>query len=282
MERNTIIGILVSILVLLAGFVINGSIGLYFNFVSILIILGGVFGAAFISFRWERLVIVYMVLRSLYRTKVRTPEEIVETLVDLSIKSKVNGILSLQYDQEETSINFLKRSLGLLVDGFPREQIREILTTEIYFFKLRRQESERVLRTIAEICPPFGLIGSIVGLLGLFSTGYDDASVLKAIATALTATVYGAILAYFLFIPFAAHIRERTDNELLLQKIILEGVIAIGSELKPRMLELKLKSFLTPSSRVGTIVSLDRIRERFKIKDDGEKLPPPEIRSSVR
>lgn len=275
MEKKTLIGITASILVLVAGFVINGSIGLYFNLVSMLIVLGGVFGAAFISFRWERLVIVYRVLRSLYRAKVRTPEEIVETLVDLSVKSKVSGILSLQDDQEETSINFLKRALGLLVDGFPKEQIREILTTEMYFFKLRRQESERVLRTIAEVCPPFGLIGSIVGLLGLFSTGYDDASVLSAIATALTATVYGAILAYFLFIPFAAHIRERTDNELLLQKIILEGVIAIESELKPRMLELKLKSFLTPSSRAGKIVSLERIKERFKIKEEHEKISAP-------
>jgi chemotaxis protein MotA len=272
-ERNTLIGITASILLLVLGFVINGSIGLYFNLVSMLIVIGGVFGAAFISFRWERLAIVYRVLRSLYRTKIRTPEEIVETLVDLSVKSKINGILSLQNDQEETSINFLKRSLGLLVDGFPREQIREILTTEMYFFKLRRQESERVLRTIAEVCPPFGLIGSIVGLLGLFSAGYDDASILRAIATALTATVYGAVLAYFLFIPFAAHIRERTDNELLLQKIILEGVIAIESELKPRMLELKLKSFLTPSSRAGSIVSLERIRERFKVKEEEDKLP---------
>jgi chemotaxis protein MotA len=281
-ERNTIIGITASILVLVSGFVINGSIGLYFNLVSILIVLGGVLGAAFISFRWERLVIVFRVLRSLYRTKVRTPEEIVETLVDLSVKSKINGILSLQDDQEETSINFLKRALGLLVDGFPKEQIREILTTEMYFFKMRRQESERVLRTIAEVCPPFGLIGSIVGLLGLFSTGYDDASVLQAIATALTATVYGAVLAYFLFIPFAAHIRERTDNELLLQKIILEGVIAIGSELNPRMLEMKLKSFLTPSSRVGSIVSLERIRQRFKIKEEEDKYLPSEKQMSVK
>jgi chemotaxis protein MotA len=281
-ERNTLIGIIASILVLISGFIINGSIALYFNLVSMLIVFGGVFGAAFISFRWERLIIVYRVLRSLYRTKVRTPEEIVETLVDLSVKSKINGILSLQNDQEETSINFLKRALGLLVDGFPKEQIREILTTEMYFFRLRRQESERVLRTIAEICPPFGLIGSIVGLLGLFSTGYENAAVLTTIATALTSTIYGAILAYFLFIPFAAHIRERTDNELLLQKIILEGVIAIGSELKPRMLEVKLKSFLTPSSRTGSIISLERIRERFKIKDDEEKDMPYEKQASEK
>jgi chemotaxis protein MotA len=274
-ERRTLLGILTGSLIFLLGFSLNGKIALYFNLVSILIVSGGILGAAFISFRWERLMIVCRVLRSLYRTKMRTPEEIVEALVDLSVKSKVNGILSLEEGQDETSVNFLKRALELLVDGFSREQIRETLTTEMYFFKLRRQESERVLRTIAEICPPFGLIGSIVGLLGLFSSGgYQDAALLQTIATALTSTIYGAILAYFILIPFAAHIRERTDNELLLQKIILEGVIAIESGLKPRMLEMKLKSFLTPSSRTHKIISIDRIKERFRIKEEEDKVLP--------
>lgn len=274
MERKTLLGIFAGIFILVLGFSLNGKIALYFNFVSILIVFGGIVGAAFISFRWERLMIVYRVLRSLYRTKVRTPEEIVEALVDLSVRSKISGVLSLEDSHEETSINFLKRALELLVDGFPREQMRETLTTEMYFFKLRRQESERVLRTIAEICPPFGLIGSIVGLLGLFSAGYQEASLLPTIATALTSTIYGAILAYFILLPFAAHIRERTDNELLLQKIILEGVIAIESGLKPRMLEMKLKSFLTPSSRAGRIISMERIREKFRIKEEEDKILP--------
>jgi chemotaxis protein MotA len=283
MGRNTFLGIFAGIAILVLGFAINGSMSLYFNLIAMLIVVGGVLGAAFIGFRWERLVIVCRVLRSLYGTRVRTPEEIVEILVDLSVKSKINGILSLQNDQEDVSINFLRRALGLLVDGFPKEQIREILTTEMYFFKLRREESERVLRTIAEVTPPFGLIGSIVGLMGMFSAGYENLAILQAISTALSSTIYGAILAYFFFLPFAAHIRERTGNELLLQKIILEGTIAIESELKPRMLEMKLKSFLTPSSREGSIISsLERIRERFKIKEEKDKNLQLEKQSSFK
>jgi chemotaxis protein MotA len=281
-ERKTLLGIFAGIIIFVLGFSLNGRIALYFNLVSIMIVFGGVVGAAFISFRYERLMIVYRVLRSLYGTKVRTPEEIVEALMDLSVKSKISGVLSLEDTHEETSINFLKRALELLVDGFPGEQIRDTLTTEMYFFKLRRQESERVLRTIAEICPPFGLIGSIVGLLGLFTSGYQEASLLPTIATALTSTIYGAILAYFILLPFAAHIRERTDNELLLQKIILEGVIAIESGLKPRMLEMKLKSFLTPSSRAGRIISMERIRQRFTIKDEEDKMMPFEKQLSAK
>lgn len=66
----------------------------------------------------------------------------------------------------------------------------------------------------------------------------------------------------------AARMREVTDHELLLQKIILEGILAIQSEQSPRVLEVKLKSFLTPSARGGgRLVSLQRIKERFRIKE---------------
>jgi chemotaxis protein MotA len=267
-ERNKLIGLIICVLLVLSGFAVNGNVGLYFNLAALLIVLGGTFGAAFLSFRMERLSIVYKVLRASYRTRMKTPEEIVEILVDLSVKSKLKGVLSLQEDEEETSIMFLRRALGFLVDGYTEGQIKDILNTEMYFFKLRREESERVLRTIAEICPSFGLVGSMVGLIGMLSGIGDTSVILSTIPVALTSTLYGVVFANFFFIPFAAQIRERTDHELLLQKIILEGVMAIESELNPRVLEMKLKSFLTPASREGRIISLKRIQERFKIQPE--------------
>jgi chemotaxis protein MotA len=267
-ERNKVIGLIICILLVLSGFAVNGNVGLYFNLAALLIVLGGTFGAAFLSFRMERLSIVYKVLRASYRTRMKTPEEIVEILVDLSVKSKLKGVLSLQEDEEETSVMFLRRALGFLVDGYSEGQIKDILNTEMYFFKLRREESERVLRTIAEICPSFGLVGSMVGLIGMLSGIGDTSVILSTIPVALTSTLYGVVFANFFFIPFAAQIRERTDHELLLQKIILEGVMAIESELNPRVLEMKLKSFLTPASREGRIISLQRIQERFKIQPE--------------
>ena len=268
MERNKVIGLIICVLLVLSGFAVNGNVGLYFNLAALLIVLGGTFGAAFLSFRMERLSIVYKVLRASYRTRMKTPEEIVEILVDLSVKSKLKGVLSLQEDEEETSVMFLRRALGFLVDGYSEGQIKDILNTEMYFFKLRREETERVLRTIAEICPSFGLVGSMVGLIGMLSGIGDTSVILSTIPVALTSTLYGVVFANFFFIPFAAQIRERTDHELLLQKIILEGVMAIESELNPRVLEMKLKSFLTPASREGRIISLQRIQERFKIQPE--------------
>lgn len=280
MEQRTVIGLGVCSLFLAFGFAVNGNVGLFFNIAALFIVLGGTFGAALLSFRTERLSIVFKVLLASYRTRIKTPEEIVEILVDLSVKSKLKGILSLQEDEDETSIMFLRRALGFLVDGYSEAQIKEILNTEMYFFKLRREKSERVLRTLAETCPSFGLVGSVVGLIGMLASVGDVSLILATIPIALTSTLYGVVFANLFFLPFAAHMRERTDSELLLQKIILDGVIAIESELNPRVLEMTLKAFLTPSSREGRIISAKRIQERFKIKPEvvnpglmGSRLP---------
>ena len=266
-ERNRL-GFICSLFIFTLGFVIHGNMGLYFNLSGLLIVLGGSFGATLLTYRLDRLRIVFTVLLSSYRRQPKQPEDIVEILVDLSVKSKFQGLLSLQQDEEETSLLFLRRSLGLLVDGYQGESIRDILNTEMYFFKMRREDCERVLRTMAEFFPAFGLVGSVVGLISMLAgIGVGDSSaLLTTVPVALTSTLYGVVFANFFFIPFAGNLREKTDQELLLQKIIMEGVIAIEREMDPRKLEQKLKSFLTPSSRQVKLVSLEKIQERFHIQ----------------
>ena len=270
-ERKNLIGLAICVILFCSGFAIHGNVGLYFNLAALLIVVGGTFGATFISFQKKRLMIVYKVLTTSYSTRVKEPDEIVEILVDLSVKSRLKGLFSLEEDEETTSMTFLRRALGFLVDGYESDQIRDFLNTEMYHFKIRREQSERVLRTMAEIAPAFGVVGSVVGLISLLQ-GVGDASVILAtVPIALTSTLYGIVLANLFFLPFAANIRERTDRELLLQKIITDGVLAIESEVNPRSLEMKLKSFLTPSSRHSRLVSLKRIQEKFNIQHRATK-----------
>jgi chemotaxis protein MotA len=138
----------------------------------------------------------------------------------------------------------------------------------MYFFKLRREDSERVLRTIADFCPAFGIVGSVAGLIPMLAGIDDTGIILKTVPLALTSILYGLIFANFFFIPFAANLRERTNHELLLQKIIMEGIISIKCELNPTVLRTKLLSFLTPSDRKADLVPLSLIQERFHIRVD--------------
>ena len=271
MKNKTRIGLILGSLLFAVGFVINGNLILYLNISGILIVVGGVVVASLMSFKFEQLRIVSKVISSAYRKPIIKETEIIDILIDLSIRSRMDGILSLQQKENETTILFLRRALGCLVDGYRIEQTRDILNTEMYFFKLRREDSERVLRTIADFCPAFGLIGSVVGLIAMLGGVGDTSVILKSIPIALTSTLYGLIFANFFFLPFAATIKERTNHELLLQKIIMEGVIAIDSEINPVILKIKLESFLTPSEREPEYISYSKLKERFRIEPKPEE-----------
>lgn len=268
MKHKNLAGLILCALIFCLGFAIHGNVALYFNLSGFLVVMAGGIGATLVSYRVDRLAIVVRVLRVSYSKRLLQPEEIVATLVDLSIKSKFRGVLSLQEDEQEATSLFLRQALSYLVDNLPGEQIREFLSTEMFFFKRRREACEQVLRNMAYLFPSFGLIGSVIGWIAMLGGVGDARTMLTAIPIALTSVLYGLIMSNLFLLPFAAHIQERTNHELLLQKIIMEGVIAIESEINPRLLEMKLKSFLTPSLRASKLVSLKRIQEKFRVKPE--------------
>jgi len=281
MHTKNIIGLIICSILFIIGFTMHGNVGLYFNIAGLFIVIGGSFGAALISYRFERLKIVYKVILASYTRKPKDPKDIVEILVDLAVKSRFKGLISLQKDEAESSILFLRNALGLLVDGYNGKEIRSLLTGEINFFLHRREACEQALRNIADFFPAFGLVGSVVGLIGMLAGVGDTRTILSTVPIALTSTLYGIIFANLFFLPFAANLREKTNKELLLEKIIMEGVIAIESELNPRILERKLKSFLTPSARHGQMVSLKKIQQRFHIHNSPSSQPEPLVAKNV-
>lgn len=277
MKNKNLLGIFLGSSLFLSGFILPGNIALYFNLSGALVVFGGTIAASLVSFKADQIENVIKVLVAAYRRPVTKETEIINILIDLSIRSRIEGILTLQNRENETTILFLRRALGCLVDGYKIEQIRDILNTEMYFFRLRREDSERVIRAIADYLPAFGMMGSVVGLIAMLGGLGDTTIILQAIPVALTSTLYGLIFSNFLFLPFAATIKERTNHELLLQKIIMEGVIAISSELNPVILKTKLESFLTPSEREAQLVSYAALKERFNIERQQKREDEEEI-----
>ena len=98
--------------------------------------------------------------------------------MQLLIKSRSQGILSLEESEKKITIGYLKRTLSLLVDNYKEDDIRDILHTEMYYFKQRRIQQERLVRHAAKLAPAFGVAGSVIGLISMLS-GIGDANHLK-------------------------------------------------------------------------------------------------------
>lgn len=263
MNRKNLIGVIVSLLVFAGSFLLTGAAAAYWNVAAFLVVASGLAAAMLLSYPMQHVRNAFAVARNVYTSKPVSADEIVHTLLDLSVRSKVDGILSLERSEARAISSFLKDALALLVDNYKESEMRETLNAEMAFFKLRRRESERFFQTMARTAPAFGVAGSVIGLIGLLMGINDTAIILKSIPVAFISTLYGLILSNLMFAPIAENINYSTKAELLNQQLVLEGIVAISKEQNSYKLERKLASFLSPSQREGKVDSLRRITREY-------------------
>jgi ABC-type lipoprotein release transport system permease subunit len=131
------------------------------------VVFSGQGAATLMAYPVETLRNAFAVARNAYGTKPQTPEEVARTLLDLSVRSRVDGVLSLVGMEEMSRDTFLSGAVQCLVDNYKEDEIRDLLGAEMHFFALRRQQSERVFQTLARLGPAFGLAGSVIGIIGM-------------------------------------------------------------------------------------------------------------------
>lgn len=263
MNIVNLIGVMICFSVFSMSFLLTKHVEMYFNVIALLVVISGTIGSGFLSYSFSRMKSALLVARNAYFAHLPSQDDIIKALLEMAVKSRYDGILSLERALDRTHATFLRDALNMLVDGFQESELKDVLMTETYFFKQRRTQNERVFRTMARSAPAFGIIGSVIGLIGMVS-GLGDANiVLSTIPIALTSTLYGILLSNFLLTPIAENIHARTHEELLLQKMIINGVLAISCEQNTYKLEKKLCSFLTPSIRKAHERSFEEIRKRY-------------------
>ena len=263
MNRKNLIGVIVSLLIFVGSFLLTGAAAAYWNVAAFLVVASGLTAAMLISYPAGHVRNAFTVAKNAYSNGHATSDEIVHTLLDLSVRSKVDGVLSLERTETKATSTFLRNALILLVDNYKEEEIRETLNAEMAFFNLRRQQSERFFQTMARMAPAFGVAGSVIGLIGLLMGINDTAVILKNIPVAFISTLYGLVLSNLVFSPIAENINYSTREELLNQKLVLEGIVAISKEQNSYKLERKLTSFLSPSEREGKVETLRRITREY-------------------
>ena len=211
MNRKNFIGVGISLIIFVGSFLLTGAAGAYWNLAAFLVVISGLVAAMLISYPFEHVKNAFMVGKNAYTSSPASAETIVNTLLDLSVKSKVDGVLSLERTEATATSSFMKNGLILLVDNYKEEEIRECLNAEMAFFNLRRQQSERFFQTMARMAPAFGVAGSVIGLIGLLMGINDTAVILKNIPVAFISTLYGLILSNMIFSPIAENINFSTQ-----------------------------------------------------------------------
>ncbi len=177
------------------------------------------------------------------------PDEVIDKMVGYAERARREGMLALEEDSENESDPFLRKGLRLAVDGTDPQLLEKILETDVEQIENRHGEGAKVLSAGGTFAPAFGMIGTLIGLVNMLSNLDDPTQIGAGMATALITTFYGAVLANAVFLPLAGKLETRSKEELVIKAMIIEGIMAIQSGDSPRIVEEKLKSFLSPAQR---------------------------------
>ena len=184
-----------------------------------------------------------------FKDKTYDPSQTIRTIIDMSNVGRKEGLLALEEAANGIEDEFLKKGIMLVVDGTDPELVRGILETDMVCLETRHKDVIKFWEKWGEMGPAWGMIGTLIGLINMLKNLEDSSTIGPNMAVALVTTFYGSLIANWLCAPFANKLKANNELELTLKTLIIEGLLSIQAGENPRVIEEKLKSFLSPDKR---------------------------------
>lgn len=242
MDFATLIGFFCACLVISVATLFGGSFSLLIDFPSILIVFIGSASIALIRYSISQFVTAMKLATTVVFHKSESIPSLINQLIYISTVARKDGILAL----EKLTINdrFLKRALRYVVDGIDPQIIEHTLQNDLLQTYERNMQSQQVFKTLAEIGPGMGMIGTLIGLVKMLSQMNDPKHIGPAMAIAMLTTLYGAILANIIANPIAGKLEMRSEEERIRNLMIIDAILAIQKKQNPIMIRELLDIYL--------------------------------------
>jgi len=250
MDLSTFVGLGLIVAALFLGIMSGGGdIAAFINIPSFFITVVGSLAATMVAHPKDKSFKIIGIMMSTMKEPKINYTDLIRTMVSFSEKARREGLLSLEENLEEIEDPFMKKSIQLVVDGTDPELLKSMMETELELLENDLDGQRAVLESAGAYAPAFGMIGTLIGLIQMLKSLNNPETLGPSMAVALITTLYGAVLANGMYLPMAEKIARRTQKLLTEKRMILEAVLSIQAGENPRILEEKLKSFLSESDK---------------------------------
>lgn len=247
MDLATLLGLLAAVGIILASIVTGGEFSIFVNMPSLMVVVGGTFGAVMMKFTLGQFFGAFKVAMRAFIFKLDKPEDLIEQTVEMANEARKGGLLALE--GKETGNDFLAKGIQMMVDGHEPEVVRQTLMKDLTAAVERHSTGKKIFMAIGDAAPAMGMIGTLIGLVQMLSNMSDPASIGPAMAVALLTTLYGAVIANVFAIPIADKLGLRANEERMVKSMIIDSLQGIQEGRNPRVIEELLKTYLPSSKR---------------------------------
>jgi chemotaxis protein MotA len=255
MDKASIIGIIIGTVCL--GIVFfeasHGHLVMFYSLEGVLMVFGGSISVCFMAMPMEKMLQVPGFIKCFMFHKGRNAVDVVQSMATLGEKARRDGILALEPEIEKLQETdpFLASGLRMAVDGVDPDGIEATLRMEVMAMQERHKAGKKFFDLIKLYGPGYGLVGTLVGQVGMFGNlASADIGVMgHALATAVTATMYGAIIANAIAGPIGDKLGLRSSEEILGREMMLAGILSIQAGDNPRVTLDRMMAFIPSVQR---------------------------------
>lgn len=245
MDIASVCGLALALLGILGGMMMEGgSIAQIAQPTAALIVFCGTTGAVMLQFPTTILLSALKQVAKVFTEEEANAENTVKQIVDFATKARKFGIVSLDLELSQVHDPFMKQALMLAVDGIEPSQIRTIMRLELENGAEIQEKVVAVFEAAGGYSPTVGIIGAVLGLIQVMQHLSDISAVGRGIAVAFVATIYGVGFANLVCLPIAGKLKIKHREDQVIKEMVLEGVVSILEGMNPRMMEIKLRTFL--------------------------------------
>ena len=240
----------------------GGELYWFWNLNSLLIVIGGTFAATMVNLPMKAVTNTFSIVKNVFQGEDYDYSGVIEEVVQKATKARKDGLLSLEADLGKMREGFFKNGIELAINERDAKRLRTFLNLEMNNIHSRNHAGQELFLYMASYAPAFGMLGTVLGLIIMmnnFSSGDEAASatstaerfaeLLSGMGLALITTFYGVFFANMIFLPIGGKLKRRSENELMLKSIVVEGIISIQAREHPILIREKLMTFVPSQYR---------------------------------
>ncbi len=223
----------------------GGTIGALILLPAMTIVFGGTIAAAMIGTSVKNILSIgKLIMLALFPPKFDVKSTI-DSIVRYSTIARKEGLLALEKELENVRDPFLKKMLRFAIDGTDPDVLRSLAETEVTYVAERHAQYAGIFQKMGGYSPTMGIIGTVMGLIStLAAAGEDPNELIRHIAMAFVATLWGVLMANIVWLPIADKLKNIHNEEHIFAEMIVEGVLAIQAGEIPSVIKAKLNSML--------------------------------------
>jgi chemotaxis protein MotA len=248
MDLATGMGLVAGAIVVITMMLLGGELGMFVSEHAVIIIFGGSFAATLIRFP---LAAIFHGLplgaRSAFTLRRKSQRELVEEIAGLAELARKQGPIGLE--KVEIDDVFLAKGIRYVADGYDADFIRDNLERDRDIFLTHLDEGQKIYRAVGDCAPAFGMIGTLIGMVQMFANMTDPSKLGPFMATALLATLYGAVVANLFCLPLADKLHLKLGDEEINRTLMIDGVLMIRDSKSPTLVREMLLAYLPEKHR---------------------------------